>query len=436
MTDPAPRTGSGRHAQLGRDSRQARPRRHITRRRAIACVLACAAGLAWVASSAVSPVLVPGPHASAAASLPLVGAAHVPGASVARVAASLPAGPVSSSSRSAAGASRSQAAASPAAAPVAATPKGLPNLGGQRFGTPPINPDTLPAHLTPSLAKAYADVPISYAQGCHSAPYEAAIHPCVYGDPHGKTTVVLFGDSHAQQWMPAASRAGKAKGWRIVVLTKSACPSVQVRFAEPNFPGAQVSCNTWRSRAEAWLRSHPPDLIVVSNSHGYKLIDSAAKPIPKNAREATWQRGLVRTLRAMPHGPILAVLADTPALEANVPVCLAAHPKQISACETPRSSAIDSVHDAAEQATAEAAGASFVSLNNVVCWSDPCPVVTGNVLMWRNQDHLTATFSALLAPSFATMAAGVMAAAVTAHSAVPRPIAPVMPASRLLPARI
>ena len=42
-----------------------------------------------------------------------------------------------------------------------------------------------------------------YADGCHLNPPETEVPECVYGNPSSKTTVVLFGDSHAMQWFPA-----------------------------------------------------------------------------------------------------------------------------------------------------------------------------------------------------------------------------------------
>ncbi len=105
----------------------------------------------------------------------------------------------------------------------------------------------------------------------------------------------------------------------------------------------------------------------------------------------------------------------------DVPSCLAAHRTRISACETARSTAIGVGHDRAEKAAADAAGATFSSLNGVVCSYDPCPVVAGNVVMWRDQTHMTATFSALLAPSFATVASGLLtpAAQTVAEASAP-----------------
>ena len=66
---------------------------------------------------------------------------------------------------------------------------------------------------------------------------------------------------------------------------------------------------------------------------------------------------------------------------------------------TARSAAVDSSFDQAERETVESAGASYADLSVLVCPYSPCPVVVGDILVWRNRDHITATFAAQLAPS-------------------------------------
>jgi hypothetical protein len=43
------------------------------------------------------------------------------------------------------------------------------------------------------------------------------------------------------------------------------------------------------------------------------------------------------------------------------------------------------------------------SLNDQVSSYDPCPVVVNELMMWRDENHLTATYSRELAPSVAAM---------------------------------
>lgn len=305
---------------------------------------------------------------------------------------------------------------------------GLSNLGEQRFGTNPLKADTgntgtpdnlkdsngdgikngaeqdrrpVPSNLTPSLSKAAADQPVSYRDGCHSGPRDPAIHACVYGDTHGTKSIAIFGDSHGAQWLPALIKAGTAHGWKIISITKSACPSVDVQFQEPVFPGAQASCNTWRGRGEAWLRIHHPSLIIVSNLHGYRLVDRHGNRIPSADTEANWGQGLGTTLAALPHASKLLVLGDTPSTTIDVPVCLSHHLGNISACEGTQAKTLNPAHDAAESTAAGNHGATFASLSDKICSYNPCPVVINELLIYRNESHITATYAKQLWPSIA-----------------------------------
>jgi len=310
---------------------------------------------------------------------------------------------------------------------------GLSNLGEQRFGTNPGLADSdgngvrdsqedtngngipdgleqdrrpVPANLKPSLRAAPNDTPVSYTNGCHTFQGSARIHPCVFGDPNGATTVAIFGDSHALQWLPGLTRAARANHWRLVSITKSGCPSVDVSFRSRAFPNDAVPCLQWRQNGITWLGTHVPDLIIVANSRGYTTVDAQGHTIP---RDPAWGAGLARTLSALPAAAHLLVLGDTPHLTIDPPRCLAAHPHDISACETTRGNSENHRHDNVESTTAAAHGAAFVSLNGLVCSYDPCPVVAGNIVMWRNTSHLTATWVTRLWPSLATLVKGALA---------------------------
>jgi hypothetical protein len=310
---------------------------------------------------------------------------------------------------------------------------GLSNLGEQRFGTDPLSQDTdgdgipdgredangngisnateqdrrpIPRHLVPSLAAAPGDASISYR--CHSGPYESRIHPCVFGDRNGHATIVIFGDSHAAQWVPGLIPPAKATGWQIVTLTKSGCPSARIRFEEPNFPGAEQSCNRWRRRGVAWIGSHQPDVVILASSRGYVLIDARGHRLTRSQSAKPWRKGLAQTLGSLPDPSKAVVLSDTPSMRKDVPQCLSANRNRISACERPRSKAIPRVHVDAEKAAAVARGAVFASMNAVVCPYDPCPLIVGHFLMWRNASHLTATYARQLAPSVGAMVSRIL----------------------------
>jgi hypothetical protein len=303
---------------------------------------------------------------------------------------------------------------------------GLSNLGEQRYGTHPGKADSdsdgipdgdedtdgdgrsdaqqqdqrgLPRDLRPSIEGAWWDRPDTYDDGCHNDAVDAGLHPCRFAALESDTRVVLFGDSHALQWLPAVVGAGLREGWEVVALTKAACPPAQVEFGRKEV-GAAASCQAWRRLALASLAEDPPDLLLLSGAGRiYKLIDAGGARLSDEAALAEWRRGLALTLDALPSETRVVVLADTPFLRRNPPSCLTADPSDISACTTPRSAALDPALDEAERDTAEAAGAAFESLSELVCPYGPCPAVIGDILVWRNADHITATFAGQLAPS-------------------------------------
>jgi hypothetical protein len=303
---------------------------------------------------------------------------------------------------------------------------GLSNLGEQRFRTSPTNPDTdgngtrdwredsdrsgrpdgreqdrrkVPIGLRPSLGTALYDLPLRTRAQCHTKPKDALIHPCVFGNPRGKVRITLFGDSHALQWLPAFEKAARSRGWRMVSLTKSACPAVNVRYDHKSLSGDASSCRAWRTRAERWIRTHRQDLIIVANSRGYKLLDSRGRRLTLSAANAAWEEGLGHTLDRMPSNARLLVLGDTPVPGRNVPGCLRAHPTNISACQRSKADSLMPGRDAAERAAAADHGAVFRSPIDAVCPYDPCPLVMGKVMMWRDKSHITATFSRQMAPA-------------------------------------
>jgi hypothetical protein len=308
----------------------------------------------------------------------------------------------------------------------------LGGLGEQRFGTDPGVADSdgdgvadgredsdgdgrtdaqqqddrpLPDGLRPSLEGAWWDRSASYDDRCHNDAVDPDLHPCTFGAEDGGVRIALLGDSHALQWLPALAEAATAEGWQVTTLTKAACPPAQVEFGRKE-AGAAASCLAWRERVLTWLAEDPPDLVLVTGAgRVYNVLDSDGERLSDEQALEAWRQGLARTLGRLPDRSAVVVLADTPFMQRNPVSCLEANPRDMSACLTPRSAAMPAALDAAERETALAAGAAFESLADLVCPYSPCPVVIGDVLLWRNADHITATFAQLLEPSVRALVA-------------------------------
>lgn len=256
---------------------------------------------------------------------------------------------------------------------------------------PPPPDGPVPAGLTPSLEAARDDQPRTYGDGCHLEQPATTIPDCVYGDPSSSTTVVLFGDSHAVEWFPALERLATERGWRLVSLTKSACTPAQLTVWNTTFKRAYDECNQWREEVFARLQADRPDLVIVASSHPYTSAGSGG-PAPADGGQAL-QAGLAQTLqRLRPLADAVAVIGDTPKFSQDPPDCLSQHLDHVLACAEPRAQALDVAWTKVEAAIAGQAQATFVDPTGWACPTDPCPVVIGRYLVYRDKHHLATPF--------------------------------------------
>jgi hypothetical protein len=119
----------------------------------------------------------------------------------------------------------------------------------------------------------------------------------------------------------------------------------------------------------------------------------------------TWSDGTVAGLArlATKHIPI-AYLLDTPFPSSSVPDCVAGHLNNVGACNLLRShiylypGRLSTLAD-----TLKSARITTVDPVNWFCTSQGCPVIVGNILVYRDNSHVTATFSRWLAPMVAPL---------------------------------
>ena len=249
----------------------------------------------------------------------------------------------------------------------------------------------VPSNLRPGLYGASADLPDLYRDGCILSDGTTALSECAFGDPTSSTTVVLFGDSHAAQWFPAMQTVATAHHWRLEVLTKKGCPTatLELRNRQRN-----RECAPWRDLVEARLALERPALVVMS-AYRYNLAGPDASLAPDDA----WRRGLDVTVAAIRDSTTqLLLLGDTPTPRGDVPSCVAGHLRDVTACTASRSRAVKDARLAVEADIAVAHHAVAIATGDWLCTATTCPVIIGDLLMYRDDSHLTATASLWLAP--------------------------------------
>ena len=118
--------------------------------------------------------------------------------------------------------------------------------------------------IVPDPLAARDDLPTVYADECHAGQTETKVRRCTYGGSASTPTVVLIGDWHAAQWVPALQSIGERRDWKLVSYTKSSCPYFDVRVADGAEPSD--SCVTWNRSVRQAMADDRPDLIVTSTS--------------------------------------------------------------------------------------------------------------------------------------------------------------------------
>jgi hypothetical protein len=188
------------------------------------------------------------------------------------------------------------------------------------------------------------------------------------------------------------------KHWRLVVRTKSGCPAPDVTIFHRTLKRAYDECDTWRSAVlDELTGSARPSLVVAAGTRTDSLVDRATGSRMSTGAGAEWQAGWGRTLaRLGAAGVPVAVLRDTPWPGTDVAACVAAHRSDPTACDVSRSALDSAAYDVGT--TRASASGHGVDLSDVICAPDRCPATRGRYLVYRDTNHLTATFARALAP--------------------------------------
>ncbi len=253
--------------------------------------------------------------------------------------------------------------------------------------------DAAPRNLEPDLWSAPDDLPDSTLddQACLADFLVVDQGPCRFGDRAGSKTVVLFGDSHMEQWQPAFDAAGARGGWTVVDWTKSACPLPRAPVRSSVLEREYTECEAWRTRTLARIVDLQPDLVVVSQS------DSNAR---EGSDNATYAAGTVATVNGLQDAGVpVHYLLDTIYPAADVPSCVSEHLDDVSACANDDAGTSDV--SARRSVVASALSTAGIAMSDPAPWqcsASGCPAVVGNMLVYRDSSHFTATYSRWLAP--------------------------------------
>lgn len=256
--------------------------------------------------------------------------------------------------------------------------------------------------LRPDPLKAREDVFSMRDLGCDLDYEETEIveEGCVFGDLKGGRDVVLSGDSHAVAVYPGLGKAAEREGWRVHSWTKSACPTADVTKYENSRHRAFHECDTYRKALVDKVKTTDPDLVVLGMSYNPKtrVVDrETGDVLPGKETREQMVEGLRRTVQTYSDAGIpVVVIADLPPASFDPPSCLV-EKGAVKPCLVPNPQGETFEHEVAEGLD----GVSLFNLRKGVCNEDTCTPVKGDIVTYRDTNHITKTYSLTLADRFA-----------------------------------
>jgi len=255
-------------------------------------------------------------------------------------------------------------------------------------------PQRVARAIRPDLLHANDDRGPSFADGCHIKNDARVRSPrCAYGDLRSSTRVVLMGDSHALQYAPGMIALARERGWRLESLTMAGCTVAAVRLQE--------QCDRWRENTLRRIERERPAMVVVTSGtvDRYAVHDRSGRKLGRRASQPLLEAGMQRTLRRLrATGAEVVVLRDQGKVPFDPVDCVSANRTKLDRCafrpRRPAAQAFDA------RAARRVDGVRLIDPLTYLCRQDRrrCPAVIGNVLVYRNTYHVSATFSQTLAP--------------------------------------
>jgi len=243
------------------------------------------------------------------------------------------------------------------------------------------------AALVPPVHLARGDRPD--IEACLPPPDTPDIVTCTFGVEGGSRVVHLVGSSHMIALLPAFEEVALANDLELRTTFRLGCPW-GLKPLRPQNPKHPI-CRAWSAAVSERLVGERPDLVVSTGTRPYR----GPRPgdyVPQEYPTSWWP--------VADAGIPLVMLRDTPWLGVDAPSCVEEAMADgadavIAHCTVPREELLSADPFAGAPALPDLA---WIDLTDHICRPTECRAVEGNVLVYRDANHLTSTFSRTLAP--------------------------------------
>lgn len=256
---------------------------------------------------------------------------------------------------------------------------------GAQVATGCQNPD-LTDEIIPDPGFGNADAP--NRPECFVQLNNSNLQPCTFGsDDPNAPRVALVGDSHGYQYINAFAALAAKNGWALTTYFKGACPwtTAPVSGADPAFV---ASCTSYRAKLAEELNKQQYQVIVTTAFAGTEYVGiDTPQPIID---------GFVQAWADQSGGARIIAIADNPDMKDDPNKCLRAH--SVDDCAVARDEALIEIDPLV--VAAHSKDYPVIDFSDVFCPNGYCLPVISGADVYRDADHLTATFANTMGYAF------------------------------------
>ncbi|MFE0021105.1 acyltransferase family protein [Amycolatopsis sp. NPDC059021] len=195
--------------------------------------------------------------------------------------------------------------------------------------------------------------------------------------------IVAVGDSHVQQYLAALKPLAEQHNYQITFMLKGACPFSTTSDAMPGDKG----CTDWNAAAAQEILALRPDAVFTL----------ASRDVRAGLTEQT-PPGFVAQWRNLDRAgiPVVAV-RDNPRFDFSPAACVESRGRKAPECSVRRDRLFAPIPPY-RKAAGVPPNVSFLDFSGYFCGT-LCNPVVGNVLVYMDDNHVTATFMTTLSPA-------------------------------------
>ncbi|WP_414828116.1 acyltransferase family protein [Alteromonas sp. H39] len=254
--------------------------------------------------------------------------------------------------------------------------------------------------LTSNGQRAISLVKIASADSpdCKASIQEIEVTGCIKGDHNGKNTIVVFGDSKAEQWVAELSHLSIQNQWKLLPILKSGCSPVYIDTYLSFLGREYFECKTWRDLAIKKILEEQPDILLITHFGGYSVVKEGEKA---DATYEDWRAGfeaLFERLESLKSEIIY--LRDNPKMPGDALQCLSRELRfnptlddKMCSFKTEEVDFATNVYNAVKDATSSQSNFHLLDFTGHYCENGICPSFKNNTIRYSDSHHLSYEFT-------------------------------------------